>query len=427
MGELKFIHAADIHLGRPFSGLQKSNPELAGLFLSASYEAWDRLVTTAIDVKADFVTLGGDTFDASSPTIRARIAFRDGVERLHSAGIPIFMALGNHDPLASFPGTLHELPGLQIFEEQTEGRPVSCAEFTQGAVVFGVSFAKSEVNENLVRSFRRDAGIEAAIGLVHANVAGMSGHKNYAPCSLSDLKGSGMDVWCLGHIHSGGILHDDPLILYSGAAQGSHINESGPKGCYLITMSSPGESDAQFLPLSPVIWQTIEIDVSHIAGPEDFVNIAEDGCSQVTGSYQGLKAAVVRVNLLGNPGVNVSEMINGEATELLGERLADLHVPAFLDRVYDLTDDYLDLEQLSKEEGFLGEFLRMCAKFQADAQAIDEITKEIYADLSRKVPSRYISEEINPRRFATDPKDLAEAVDRVARQTAQMFSRSKTT
>ena len=427
MGELKFIHAADIHLGRPFSGLQKSNPELAGLFLSASYEAWNRLLTAAIDLNVDFVTLGGDTFDASSPTIRARIAFRDGVEQLHSAGIPIFMALGNHDPLASFPETLHGLPGLHVFKEEAEGRPVECAEFTQGSMLFGVSFAKPEVNENLVKSFRRDSGIDVAIGLVHANVAGMSGHKNYAPCSLNDLVASGMDAWCLGHIHSGGILRDDPLIIYSGAAQGSHMNESGPKGCYLITMSSRGEPDTQFIPLAPVLWQTVEIDVSHITQSEDFLSLAEEACSQLTGSDKGLKAAVVRINLQGNPAVDVSEMVNGEATEFLGERLADLHVPVFLDRVYDLTHDYIDLEQLSKEEGFLGEFLRMCGKFQVDAQAIEEITREIYADLSRRVPARYIGEETDPRRLATNPDDLAGIMDRVARQMARMFNRSKTT
>ncbi len=64
MTTLKFIHAADIHLGRPFSGLRRSSPELGNLFLQAGYDAWDRIVTTAIDRGVDFLTLGGDVFDA---------------------------------------------------------------------------------------------------------------------------------------------------------------------------------------------------------------------------------------------------------------------------------------------------------------------------------------------------------------------------
>jgi hypothetical protein len=425
MGELKFIHAADIHLGRPFSGLQKSNPDLAGMFLAASYQAWDRLVAAAIDLKVDFVTLGGDTFDASCPTIRARVAFRDGVEQLYSAGIPTFMALGNHDPLAGFPGTLHELPGLHVFKEEAEGTPVNGAEFAEGAVLFGASFPKSEVNENLVHRFQRDSGIEIAIGLIHANVAGIGGHKNYAPCSLNDLVASGMDAWCLGHIHSGAILDSDPLIVYSGAAQGSQFKESGAKGCYFITISSRGESGARFVPLGPVVWETVGINASDIVNADDFLSVAEGACSQVTGIDPGLKGAVVRINLQGNPAAGFSQMINSEAVELLSERLAGLPVPIFLDGVYDLTDDYIDLVQLSSEEGFLGEFLRVCGKFQADAEAIGQITQEIYADLSRTIPARHIGEEIDPRRLATDPGALAGTMERLTRHMARMFSRTK--
>jgi DNA repair exonuclease SbcCD nuclease subunit len=425
MGELTFIHAADIHLGRPFSGLRKSDPELAQLFLSAGYQAWDRLVAVAIDLKVHFVTLGGDTFDAAYPTIRARVAFRGGIERLHSAGIPTFMALGNHDPLDGFPDTLRALPGLQIFKEEAEGKPVRRLEFTQGVVVFGASFVKPDVSDNLVRNFRRDPGIDVAIGLVHANVAGVGGHKNYAPCSLDDLVVAGMDAWCLGHVHSGGIFREDPLILYSGAAQGSHVNESGPKGCYLITIGPQAEASARFLPLGPVLWDTLDIDVSHISGPDDFLGIAEEACSRLTRSVPNLKAAVARINLQGSPAVSVSEMVAGEARELLGERLADLHVPVFLDSVSDLTVDSLDLDALVKEEGFLAEFLRICHRFQSDPAMIEELSAEIYADLSRKVPSRYIADEIDPRRLARDPNPLAETVNKVARHVAHMFGRPK--
>ena len=426
MGKLRFIHAADIHLGRPFSGLQKSNPELAEVFLTAGYQAWERIVTVAIDRKVDFVTLGGDTFDASYPTIRARVAFRDGVHRLQAAGIPIFMALGNHDPLVSFPVTLRALEGLHIFDQKTQARIVACTEFTNGVVVFGASFAKPEVNDNLVRDFRRDPGIEVAIGLIHANLAGIGGHKNYAPCTLDDLVVAGMDVWCLGHIHSGGIVRTDPLILYSGAAQGSHMNERGPKGCYLITISNQAEPDAEFVPLAPVIWGSIEIDVSGIHSLDDLLDAAEDGCVRFVQSNSGLDAAVVRINLQGSPVVGVSEMINGEENDVLTERLSNLHVPVFLETVRDLTSDSIDLESLMKEDGFLGEFLRVCRNSVSDHSMVDEMVRAIHTELCRKVAPRYIADEIDPRRLIDDPQALAGTMDQVTRRIAQMFFRSKT-
>ena len=253
MTTLKFIHAADIHLGRPFSGLRRSSPELGNLFLQAGYDAWDRIVTTAIDRSVDFLTLGGDVFDAPNPTVRARVAFKKGVERLHDARIPIYLAVGNHDPLKSFPESLRTLPGLHLFGPNPEGMRFAGQEQTDGVMIFGAGFEKAVITDNLVRKFRRDPGVDLAIGVVHTNVAGTSGHENYSPCTLDDLKAAGMDIWCLGHVHSSEVLSQDPLILYPGTSQGAHINESGLRGCHLIVAQAGSAAVAEFIPLAPCL------------------------------------------------------------------------------------------------------------------------------------------------------------------------------
>ena len=115
MAEIKFIHASDIHLGRQFSGLQQSSPLLADLFRRAGYSSWEKLVRTAVERKVDFLVLAGDVFDSQHITVRARVTFIEGAQQLHEAGIPLFMALGNHDPLSSFPDSLRTLPGLRLF------------------------------------------------------------------------------------------------------------------------------------------------------------------------------------------------------------------------------------------------------------------------------------------------------------------------
>ena len=50
-----------------------------------------------------------------NPTVHARVAFKNGVERLYDARIPVYLAVGNHDPLKSFPESLRTLPGLHLF------------------------------------------------------------------------------------------------------------------------------------------------------------------------------------------------------------------------------------------------------------------------------------------------------------------------
>ncbi len=249
MSEIKFIHAADMHLGRQFSGLCQSSPELANLFRRAGYASWNNLICTAIERKVDFVTLAGDVFDSQHATVRARVEFINGIQRLHDSGVSVYMGLGNHDPLRSFPDSLRSLPGLRLFGSGPES-----IETTQGIVIVGASFEKSVVTENLARRFTRDNGSDITIAVLHANVKGYSDHKDYAPCSLNDLLSSGIDIWCLGHVHSARILSTDPLIFYPGTGQGAHAGETGLKGCYLVSVGPGKNAATDFIPTAPVRW-----------------------------------------------------------------------------------------------------------------------------------------------------------------------------
>src|ERR1700761_9369652 len=44
------------------------------------------------------------------------------------------------------------------------------------------------------------------IGVFHTNLAGISEHANYAPCSLETLKNKGYQYWALGHVHNRQVL-----------------------------------------------------------------------------------------------------------------------------------------------------------------------------------------------------------------------------
>jgi hypothetical protein len=153
---------------------------------------------------------------------------------------------------------------------------------------------------------------------------------------------------------------------------------------------------------------------------------AEAVCERFAQNNSGLDAAVVRINLQGSPAVGVSEMINGEANDVLAERVCNLQVPVFLESVRDLTGNSIDLESLMKEEGFLGEFLRVCRNSVSDAGMVDEMVRGIQTELCRKVAPRYIADEIDPRRLIDNPQALAGTMDQVTRRIAQMFFRSKT-
>ena len=214
-----------------------------------------------------------------NPTVRARVAFKNGLERLYDARIPVYLAVGNHDPLKSFPESLRTLPGLNLFGPNPEGMRFTGREQTDGVMIFGAGFEKAVITDNLVRKFRRDPGLDLAIGVVHTNVAGTSGHENYSPCTLDDLRAAGMDIWCLGHVHSSEVLSQDPLILYPGTSQGAHINESGLRGCHLIVAQAGSAAVAEFIPLAPVCWLKVDLDVTECHSAEDLLDEAVALCS----------------------------------------------------------------------------------------------------------------------------------------------------
>jgi DNA repair protein SbcD/Mre11 len=427
MTTLRFIHAADIHLGRPFSGLRRSSPELGNLFLQAGYDAWERIVTTAIDRSVDFLTLGGDVFDAPNPTVRARVAFKNGVERLYDARIPVYLSVGNHDPLKSFPESLRTLPGLHLFGPNPEGMRLAGQEHTAGAVIFGAGFEKAVTTDNLVRKFRRDPGVDLAIGVVHTNVAGTSGHENYSPCTLDDLRAAGMDIWCLGHVHSSEVLSQDPLILYPGTSQGAHINESGPRGCHLIVANSGSAAVAKFIPLAPVCWLRMDLDVTECHTAEDLVDDAVALCSRTSLDADIVRAIVVRLNLTGQGGPqHLGTMARDpEFFEVLCERMAALPLPVFPESVRDSTRSSTSLNSLKDEEGFLGDFLELCRKSVEDPAMRDHLLEGAQAELLKKLHRRYIPAELDLEGLKNDSKAVATLLNEAGDLVALMFLESR--
>ncbi|MBI5248535.1 MAG: DNA repair exonuclease [Desulfomonile tiedjei] len=414
---MRFIHAADIHLGRQFSGLSRSSPSLGKLFLRAGYSAWDRIVNRAIDLQVDFITLGGDTFDASNPSVRPRVAFRDGVARLRHAGIPVYAVLGNHDPLRTFPDLLRSLPGLFLFGPEPEAK-----EITQGAVIQGVSFENSAERANLARKIQRISGTELAIGLLHTNASGNANHGDYAPCTLDDLRAGGMDVWCLGHVHSPSVLSDAPLILYSGSAQGALAKENGPRGCYLVSVDVCEQASWEFLPTAPVRWENLRLDISDCGCPEDVLDKAEQACSELVSGVPDLDAIVVRISLLGKLSSNgLSDMTKDEEfRSLLSERLENLQVPVF-------PAELVDCGSLGKEpdlsldgEGFLADLMRIADRYVKDPELRSELADRIHGELA-KINRKYYEAMFDSEIWKQNPVLAEGHVNHAAELIARMF------
>ncbi|AFM25052.1 metallophosphoesterase family protein [Desulfomonile tiedjei] len=412
---MRFIHAADIHLGRQFYGLTRSSPELGQLFLQAGYSAWNNIIDHAVKHKADFLTLGGDIFDASNASLRPRVAFRQGLERLRDAGIPVYAVLGNHDPLQTFPESLRSLPGLILFGADPEQK-----EIVPGAVIYGASFPVPAVKENLVAAIRRDPGQELAVGLLHTNVSGASDHDDYAPCSPGDLRASGMDMWCLGHVHTPTTVMENPLVLYSGSSQGAHRNESGPRGCFLIDLER-GHIETEFLPTAAVRWEYLNVDVSDCSNPEDVLEAIEQGCSALVSDRNTLEALVAEIRFVGSiPQLNIQGLLQDEEFRyVVRERVSALPVPAFPSRFVDNT--YSQADSLTRADGLPRDLQNQAKRILDDPEETRKFVHQIRNELV-KVNQEYYRDLLHPERWNQHPEVASEFMNQAVALVLTMIS-----
>lgn len=348
----KFVHAADLHLDSPMRGLDAHR--LPASFASPTFRAFERIVSLCLREKADFLLLAGDLFDSKDRSVRARLHLHRELSRLDAAGIATFIVHGNHDPLSADPGGL-SLPGsVKCFGASWEevkvlrGEKVLCR-------VQGISFATERVTENLAAHFSRK-GPEFTVGLLHANLGGLAGHANYAPCSLSDLERSGLDYWALGHVHTRSIdrLPSGTLVVYPGNSQGRHINEAEARGCMLVEVDDSGVAQARFVGLEPVRWLRV---AAPVGGHETFDALLSACEEQVREASQGAEAAVVRVRLEGRGVLHRQLGLPGGLAafeESLRASLAAGEVPIHLEKVEDSSAPELDLERLVEGGGLLG-------------------------------------------------------------------------
>jgi DNA repair exonuclease SbcCD nuclease subunit len=382
---LRFVHTGDLHLDSPFLGIGQAAPErVATALRDATLRSWDRIVGLALDQHVNAVFVAGDVFEGANRTLRAQIAFRDGLERLARERIPSFVVSGNHDPLSGWePAVAWPELAHRFGADEVTSRPI-LRDGTELARVHGISYAVRDVTRNLAADFRRTGDETFAIGLLHANVGGQAGHQNYAPCSLSDLAASGMDYWALGHIHRHGILRAaDPTVVYCGNPQGRDPGEADPRGCYLVDVDERGRIRPEFRPMDVVRWQRLTIAIDGITTADGLIQ-AVGGAVEAAADAAG-RSIVALVTLTGRGPMHASLQRAGFLTDLhqlVRERFGVGDPFAWLDSIRNETRPSIDLGARREAGDLLGEALREFGRSRAavrDGQEAD--LHDLLADL----------------------------------------------
>jgi DNA repair exonuclease SbcCD nuclease subunit len=311
------------------------------------------------------------------------LTFRDGLGRLSDAGIHTFTVFGNHDPWEAWAARISWPDGVHLFSpDQVETLPVE-VDGTPVATVSGISYRTGLQTEDLTAGFHADNPGLFQIALLHSNCENHPDHGAYAPCSLESLRKSGFDYWALGHVHEKKVLETRPLITYSGCIQGLSIRETGPRGCWLVSVGANRQADLSFQCLDHVRWQQVEIDISGLDTLDALDQALSETLSRNAEEGEG-RAVILRVRISGRGALYKSLRQPAAIDELL-ERSRELGAqesPSVW--VQDLTIDCrpeADLNQRAAMNDLLGQILKNARELGSASDILHDHLMPILSDL----------------------------------------------
>jgi exonuclease SbcD len=379
--KFRFIHAADLHLDTPFAALGRVAPEIAGRLRDASLEAFDALVRMAIEREAAFVIFAGDIYDSAERGVLAQLRFLRGVERLDEQGITVFVAHGNHDPMDGWSAVRRMPKNLIVFgsgavEEHTIGLPDE-----PWAHLYGISYPRRDVTENLALLFKRREVSGLHIGVLHANVGNQPEHPAYSPCSVADLTAAGMDYWALGHIHQYQRLAEgQPWIVYPGSLQAVKSSEIGLRGAVVVEVSGDAVQSVEFVALDRVRFARVEVD---IAGEPDLRSLQKTILARAVSDTTDL---LLTVTLTGRGPLHRDLRRPGTLDELLRDLREELGIASpfvWVDRIADRTGAELDREAIARRGDFSSELVRLSNDLRARPELLEELMSGIWRPAAR--------------------------------------------
>ena len=330
---LKIIHAADLHLDSPFSGL---SPERAAQRREEQRALLDRLAELANEEQADLVLLAGDLLDGSR-------VYRETVEALaRTLGrirAQVFIAPGNHDCYSpSSPYAGQEWPdNVHIFTspavERVELPLLNCT-------VYGAGFDSPRQDQSPLAGFRAREEGGLRLMVLHGNTEGVG----YGTLTPADIADSGLDYLALGHIHQHSGLQRSGATFwaYPGCPEGRGFDETGEKGV-LVVQAEQGRVQARFVPLCQRRYEVLRVDLT---GSSDLLATVEAALPARTQPH------IYRIYLTGEWAPDAAGLLRLE--QALSPRFYGLELR-------DQTRMPRDLWARSEEDSLTGLFLRTMA------------------------------------------------------------------
>jgi exonuclease SbcD len=291
-----FLHAADLHLGSPLTGLAVKDAEVARRIGLASRAAFTALVDRAIEEAVAFVIIAGDVYDGEWRDTSIGLFFNREVARLDRNRIPVFLVKGNHDAESVVTRTISLPDSVRAFSTR---RAETFRIEDLRVALHGRSFPDRSVAENFALQYPDPVPGWLNVGILHTSLDGRPGHATYAPCSLADLSRLGYDYWALGHVHEHEVVARDPWVVYPGNIQGRSVRECGPKGAVLVDVRDGAISDLRRIDTAAAEWAVVATDLDGIEDEAAALKAVEAALTPVAAAAAD-RLLALRIRLTGS-------------------------------------------------------------------------------------------------------------------------------
>lgn len=341
----RFLHASDLHLEQPPRGLAEVPEYLRGALVDAPYRAAERVFDAALKERVDFLILAGDVIDPLAAGPRGLVFLTEHFQRLAQNNIAVYWAGGRADdferwrdfgPLGE---TVHRFPPARVERvvHTRDGAPL--------AHILGTS----NQQRKRLRAGEFHGGDSDLFTLAAV----------YATVDPETLAGHGMQYWALGGEHSRRTLATaGATIHYPGTPQGRRPQESGPRGCSLVSVDEAQRVRVTFIATDAVRYQTERVALIDGATPPQLQQTIDERAAELLADPFG-PDLLVQWFLTGSPTL-AHQLRNGTLAGEIANRLR-LELGAKRPALWTLSIEAEPSpipDELVEEETILGELLR---------------------------------------------------------------------
>ncbi len=299
---MRILHFSDLHIGVENYGRLDPATGLSTR-LADFLAALDEVVDYAVTQRVDLLLLAGDAYKGRDPSQTHQREFASRLYRVSSAGIPVFLLVGNHDlPNASSRANAVEIfptlqvpnvyigDNLQTYQVATPAGPLQVVavpwprrgrlisrEESRGLTIDQV---RAEIESRMTEAIAQrvsdlDPGIPAILAghlTVNGSTLGtersmMLGNDHVLLASA--LHRPELEYVALGHIHKYQVLRrENPIMAYSGSLQRVDFSEEADEKGFCVVDLDPSApqgqrvTDFSFQPVNARRFVTIDVTIA---------------------------------------------------------------------------------------------------------------------------------------------------------------------